>query len=374
MSRFRATVGDVCAALNKLAPFELAAEWDNVGLIAGRREWPATKILLAIDLTDAVAREALKKDVDVLVVYHPPIFKGVRCVTPESVGPTSLLADLLAAKVSIVALHTAMDSAVGGMNDILLDVFEPVERYPLEPAVGEGGWYKLVVFVQPGEVESLREALADAGAGVIGRYSECSFGARGVGTFRGDETTRPTVGRKLVLERTDEVRLEMAVVKSRLGAVVRALCAAHSYEEPAFDILGVHEPKGRGEVGDGRVGVLARPLSGTALVRKLASVVDLSGAQVVGDLKRRFKSVTTAAGAFGARRFRDPESLVVTGEFKHHDALDLLRRGMTAVHVGHYASERPVLAVVRKYLARSVPGARPVVARSGRGPLVPIRL
>ncbi len=374
MSSARATVGDVYAALDELAPFELASEWDNVGLIAGRREWPGAKILLAVDLTDAVAREALKKDVDVLVVYHPPIFKGIRSVTPDAEGPTSLLADLLAAKVSIVALHTAMDAAVGGVNDVLLDVFEPVERHPLEPAISEGGWYKLVVFVPPGEVDALRKALTDAGAGVIGRYSECSFGMRGVGTFRGDETTHPTVGRKLVLEHADEVRLEMAVFKSRLGAVVRALFAAHSYEEPAFDIFRALEPRGRGEVGDGRVGVLARPLTGTALIKQLASLVDLSSAQVVGDLKRRFKSVTTAAGAFGVRRFGDPESLVVTGEFKHHDALDLLRRGVTAVHVGHYASEQPVLAVVRKYLSRRVPGSRPTIARSGRGPLVPIRL
>lgn len=366
------TVADVMAALSDLAPFELAADWDNVGLLAGRPEWPATRALLAIDLTDAVAHEALRKSTNVLVVYHPPIFKGIRAVTPNAAGPTSLLPDLLAARVSIIALHTALDAALGGTNDILLDVFDPVERYPLEPAVREDGQYKLVVFVPPAEVAELRKTLSAAGAGVIGHYSECSFELAGRGTFRGDETTRPAVGRRQVLENVDEIRLEMVLPRARLGPVVRALYAAHSYEEPAFDVYPLHEPVGRGAVGMGRVGVLRRPARGPALVAKLRDHVDLSCATVVGNLKRRFRSVTAAAGAFGVHSFRDPESLVLTGEFKHHDALELRRRDLTAVHLGHYASERPVLDMLRRFLTQRVRGLRPVVSRADRAPFAPL--
>jgi dinuclear metal center YbgI/SA1388 family protein len=360
--------------LNVLAPFEYAAEWDNVGLLAGRAEWPARRGLLAIDLTDAVAREALRKRVNVLVLYHPPIFKGIRAVTPEAAGPTTLLPDLLAAKISILALHTALDAAVGGTNDVLLDIFAPAKRYPLEPLVLENRAYKLVVFVPPKEVDRLRRALAAAGAGVIGHYSECSFELSGRGTFRGDETTQPTVGRKQVLEHADEVRLEMVLPRDRLGAVVRALYAAHSYEEPAFDVYPLHEPAGRGAVGMARVGVLRKPERGTALVAGLERRVDLACACVVGDLRRRFRSVTAAAGAFGVRAFRDPDSLVLTGEFKHHDALELQRRGITAVHLGHHASERPVLDWLRTWLRENLPALRLEMAVSDRAPFSPLKL
>lgn len=102
----------------------------------------------------------------------------------------------------------------------------------------------------------------------------------------------------------------------------------------------------------GRVGLLREPTHSTVLLGKLAAMCNLETATHVGDITKRFTSVTTAAGSFGVRWFRDPASWVVTGEFKHHDALDLARRGITAICTGHYASERPassdfVIACVR---------------------------
>lgn len=363
------TVSDLLRAADAIAPFSLAAEWDNVGLIAGRPGWPAGTVLLAIDLTDAVAREALAKGSDALVVYHPPIFKGIRTITSAAGGPTSLLPDLLAARVSIVALHTALDAAVGGTNDILLDLFEVSSRVPLEPSMVAGAAFKLVVFVPPDQTDQLRAALADAGAGVIGHYSECSFSIPGRGSFRGDETTHPTVGERGRLEFVEEQRLEMIVPKARLGDVVRALYAAHSYEEPAFDIYPLSELAQRGQAGLGRVGTLASATRGDSLLDRLRPHVDLATAVYVGDLGRSFTSVTAAAGSFGARSFRDPASLVLTGELKHHDALDLLRRGITAVCLGHDASERPLLRALRERLTAALPGAGVEIAESD-GPVL----
>lgn len=372
-ARRAVTVGDVWASLDAWAPFAHAAEWDNVGLLAGRPEWLVRRVLLTIDLTDAVAHEALRRGANLVVAYHPPIFKPIRGVTPTTPGPTSLLPDLLAARVAIVALHTAVDAAVGGTNDVLLDAFDVVERRPLEAVVNEVGSYKLVVFVPPGEVETLRKALSAAGAGVIGHYAECGFELPGRGTFRGDETTSPTVGRRGVLEHVEETRLEMVVPRARLADVVRALYATHSYEEPAFDLYPVHEVAGRAAVGLGRVGLLRRPTRGPALLTRLARRVDLSGAAVVGNLNRPFRAVTAAAGAFGVEHFRDPAALVLTGEFKHHDALALQRRGVTAIHLGHHASERPVLDTVAAHLRARHRTLKVELARRDRSPFVAAR-
>lgn len=368
------TVGGLCAALDTIAPFVDAEEWDNVGLLTGRPEWPVKKTLVALDLTDAVAREALKKKVDALVLYHPPIFKGIRTITPEADGPTSLLPDLLAARIAILATHTAFDAAVGGVNDLLLDLFDPVSRRPLRLIVEEDREYKLVVFVPHGEVDALRQALSEAGAGVIGHYEQCSFAIPGRGSFRGDETTNPTVGRKRVFEYVDEIRLEMVAPRRRLGEIVRALHAAHSYEEPAFDLYPIHHARGRAVTGMGRVGELARPRRGADLLKTLAKSIDTSIATSVGDVRRSFRSVTAAAGAFGVRDFHDPDSLVITGEFKHHDALTLLRRGVSAICLGHYASESLALDNLRRRLATAMKGVHVSAARSGRSPFQPVML
>lgn len=362
------TAGHVLDVLDAIAPFRDAAEWDNVGLLGGRREWPASRAMLAIDLTDAVAEEALRLGVNLLVVYHPPIFKGIRAVAPAAESPTTRLADLLAKRVSIVALHTALDNAVGGTNDVLLDPFEPASRRPLEALSSTAEQYKLAVFTPAGDVERLRTALSAAGAGVIGQYRECSFEQSGRGTFMGDATTNPAVGRKQRLERVEENRLEMVVPAARVGDVVRALYRVHSYEEPAFDLYPTATLAGRAAVGPGRVGVLKKPRMGRALVEILRRHVDVSCATVVGDLRRVFESVTAAAGSFGVRGFRDPDSLVITGEFKHHDALDLLKRGITAIAIDHSASERPVLASVARRLRERIPALSVVVSRADRSP------
>lgn len=367
------TVGELTGVLNELSPFELAAEWDNVGLLAGHPDWSCQSVAVALDLTDAVADELLRKSVDTLVVYHPPIFKPLRRLTPKAEGPTRRLPELLAKGISIIALHTALDAAVGGTNDVLLDVFDPIERWPLEPIVRDHQNYKLVVFVPRHEVEHLREILSAQGAGVIGHYGECSFELEGHGTFKGDESTNPTVGQRGQLEYVSETRLEMIVSRRALSDVVRAIYRYHSYEEPAFDIYPLHEVGSRGGVGLGRVGRLAKPMRGTALLKQLGASVDLAGVRTVGALNRTFSTVTVAAGSFGVDAFRDPDSLVVTGEFKHHDAVALLKRGITAVHLGHDKSERPVLESVRRRLRARLKGVRVELVRADRSPFVTVK-
>ncbi len=363
------TVRDAYDALDRFAPFAHAAEWDNVGLLAGRPDARVRRVLIALDLTDAVAEEALRTRSDLLVVYHPPIFKGIRSITARAAAPTGRLPELLAAGTAIIALHTALDVAAGGTNDVLLDAVRPVERFPLEPLVHERAGYKLVVFAPAERAAALRAALAQAGAGTIGHYTECSFELAGHGTFRGDETTHPAVGRRGRLERVPETRLEMVVPAERLGPVVRALYATHPYEEPAFDLYPLHAVAGRAAVGAVRVGILRRPETGSAVLRRLGRAVDLATATVVGDLRRTFRGVLAAAGACGVEGFRDPGLLVVTGEFKHHDALELLKRGVTAVQLGHFASEAPVRGRIRAVLRRALGTVPVMVARADRPPL-----
>jgi hypothetical protein len=95
---------------------------------------------------------------------------------------------------------------------------------------------KLVVFVPREALDAVRQALFDAGAGHIGDYTHCSWYTEGTGTFLGGESTSPNVGRAGHEERVAELRLETVYPIEREAEVVEALCAAHPYEEPAFDL------------------------------------------------------------------------------------------------------------------------------------------
>ena len=101
---------------------------------------------------------------------------------------------------------------------------------------------KLVVFVPPDALDAVRSALFDAGAGRIGAYERCSWYTEGTGTFLGGEDASPTIGERGREERVPEVRLETVYPAEREGDVVRALRAAHPYEEPAFDLYALADP------------------------------------------------------------------------------------------------------------------------------------
>ena len=101
---------------------------------------------------------------------------------------------------------------------------------------------KLVVFVPAEALDAVRDALFAAGAGRIGAYERCSWYAEGTGTFFGGEGTDPAIGEAGREERAPELRLETVYPVEREAEVVRALRAAHPYEEPAFDLYPLAEP------------------------------------------------------------------------------------------------------------------------------------
>ncbi len=126
------SLSDILKILESLAPPAGAAEWDNTGLIleapAAR---PVTSILLTLDLTAEVAREALALGANLIVAYHPPIFSGIRrMVRADPV--TAPLLDLLAANVSVYSPHTALDAAPDGMSDWLANRFDALAEGPID--------------------------------------------------------------------------------------------------------------------------------------------------------------------------------------------------------------------------------------------------
>ncbi len=95
---------------------------------------------------------------------------------------------------------------------------------------------KLVVFVPREALDTVRDALFEAGAGRIGNSERCSWYTQGTGTFRGGEGSAPSVGRTGSEQRVAELRLETIYPEELHGEVIAALRQAHPYEEPAFDV------------------------------------------------------------------------------------------------------------------------------------------
>lgn len=134
------TVGEIEQAVFDIAPRECAQEWDNIGLLAGRPDWEVRKVLVALDITESVVEEAGRWGAELIVSHHPVIFHGQKTVTDRDVVGRRLLA-LIEGGISAICMHTNLDCAEGGVNDVLaqaLGIREP-EQFTGE-GVGRCGW------------------------------------------------------------------------------------------------------------------------------------------------------------------------------------------------------------------------------------------
>jgi len=96
--------------------------------------------------------------------------------------------------------------------------------------------YKIVVFVPIKHTEEVLTSMGDAGAGVMGEYTNCSFSSRGFGRFVPGEGAKPFIGRSGKLEQVEEDRVEMLCYEDKIELVISAMKTAHPYEEVAYDV------------------------------------------------------------------------------------------------------------------------------------------
>jgi dinuclear metal center YbgI/SA1388 family protein len=342
------TLSELVDLLHGWYPPATAESWDAVGLVAGDPEQPVSKVMLAVDPVLPVAQEAAEWGAELLVVHHPLFLKGVHGVartTPK--GRT--LGVLQDAGCALLTAHTNADQAVGGVSEALATALGLTDLEPIA-AVSSQRLDKLTTYVPVADADRVRQALAQAGAGVIGDYDSASFSTPGEGRFRPLVGASPTIGEVGSLEVVDEMRIECVLARSARPRVVAAMLAAHPYEEPAYDVVELADP-GAAATGSGRIGTVEETtLEGFA--RQVASALPptAAGVRVAGEPTRVVRRVAVCGGAgdflLDAVRHSDADAYV-TSDLRHHPASEFLEHdGPALVDVAHWAAEWTWLPVV----------------------------
>lgn len=140
-------VSDVVKAMKSLAPVELAEEWDNVGLLIGNRDREVHKILVMLDFDQQGLKEALETGADMIVTHHPAIMPKISTITDP------LYLELIENKISLCSMHTNLDSADEGVNQVLAETLglsdiEPVDFDGLFGRIGYINECTLGEFIQ----------------------------------------------------------------------------------------------------------------------------------------------------------------------------------------------------------------------------------
>lgn len=320
--------------MEEWAPPTLAVDGDRIGLQVGSPENEVSRVLVALEVTEQVVDEAIRLGANWIVAHHAVIFRPLSELrTDRPIG--RLMQKLLANHINVYIAHTNLDTAVGGVNDVLVERLGLQEVEVLAPH-REERLKKLVVFVPENHHESVLRAVAEAGAGWIGNYSHCTFNLEGEGTFLPQEGANPYIGKQGKLERVKEVRLETIFSERIQSQVIAAMLDAHPYEEVAYDIYPL-ENKGD-TYGLGRVGLLEQEITLYELAERVKKAYQIPAVRFVGDPSHLVKKVAILGGAgsrYAATALARGADVFITGDIDYHTAQDALAKGLALLDPGH---------------------------------------
>jgi dinuclear metal center YbgI/SA1388 family protein len=339
---------DLIRKIEKKYPRHLAEEWDNVGLIIGDSNKVIKKVLVCLDITNEVVDEAISKGIDMIISHHPIIFKSIKKLVRDNYI-SSLVMKMVRADINVYSMHTNYDNAIDGMNDILADLLGLKRCAPLTANKSQR-LFKLVVFVPFSHQHVVRDAILNAGAGHIGNYSHCSFNACGTGTFKPLEGTKPFIGEQGEIEKASEVRIETIMQEHCINSIVKEMLRTHPYEEVAYDIYPLRNSI---EYGTGRYGTLHNKMSFKEFCHSIKEKLSIERLSVAGDINRDVEKIAVVGGAGGdfvADALRMGCDVLVTGDVKHHQAMDAVNAGINIIDAGHYFTEIIAVPMIAKFL------------------------
>jgi dinuclear metal center YbgI/SA1388 family protein len=335
-------VSDIVAALDQIAPPYLALDGDPRGLLVGDPTATVDSVVVALDVTPEVAREASARGAQMIIAHHPLIYHPLRKLLASEPHPGGVVLHCAQHGIAVACAHTNWDVAGGGVNDVLAQlagitgVVKPLRITYREALV------KVVVFVPIEDRNSVLDAMATAGAGAIGSYDRCGFWTEGIGTFRPLDGATPYIGTVGLPETVAEMRLEMIVPESKSRAVVAAMKEAHPYEEVAYDVYPL--TNSAAEYGLGRIGDLLEPVSADAFLQLLKTALDFPEIRMVGPKDRPIKTVAVGGGACAELMpdaIAQGADVLVTSDIRHHEFVDAAARGFLLIDAGHAATETP---------------------------------
>ncbi|XP_068162262.1 NIF3-like protein 1 [Antennarius striatus] len=339
---------EVLQVMEQLAPLSLAESWDNVGLLLEPSKSRFVKsILLTNDLTDAVMEEAEAMSCDLIISYHPPLFRPIKRLVQKD-WKQRLAIRALEAGIAIFSPHTSWDSVKGGVNDWLVGGLGSGQVSVLSQAlVGPSHSHKMEFTVKSSEELNA----------ITNELKACDRGSSLHYVCRPDSS---------------EIHVSVTCSDSALTPSVQTLLR-HNAPSQSLSILKLEKPPLLGH-GQGRLSVLDEPISVESAIQKMKSHLGLRHLRLALGSGRTLESSVCAAAVCagsGASVLNGVKAdLYVTGEMSHHEVLDAVANGTSVILSDHSNSERGFLSVFKERLSVRLPDSvAVVVSRADKDPL-----
>lgn len=360
-------VKDIIAAIEDFAPAAYQESYDNSGLQVGNLADEVKKVLLTLDVTEAVLQEAVNKGANMIVAHHPLLFSGLKRIAGRTYIER-IVREAIKNDISIYAAHTNLDNVRHGVNAKIAEKLGLTDTQILAPM--QGTLRKLYTYVPMASVDIVRDALFAAGAGQIGKYSECSFNTPGEGTFRASANAYPTIGKAGgAREQIEEIKLEVIFEKHLEDRILKALFTNHPYEEVAYELISVQN--NNQDLGAGMLGRLARPMDEKTFLGYLKKQMNTDCIRYTAFSDKNIEKVAICGGS-GSFLLKDAISagadVFITGDFKYHQFFDAENK-LVIADIGHYESEQFTIEIFEEILNKKFPNFAVLVSNTSTNPV-----
>lgn len=352
--------------LEELAPLGLAEDFDNVGLLVGDSQAEVKGILVTLDTLENVVEEAIATDCNLIVSFHPIIFGGLKKLTGRNYVERTVI-KAIQNKIAIYSMHTALDNVPNGVNAKICEVLGISDAKILIPK--EDTIEKLVTYVPRKDAEALRTALFAAGAGNIGKYSDCSFSIEGTGSYKAGAGANPVKGKIGKTHYEEETQINLIYSKVRRSVILKTLFAHHPYEEVAYEIFNLKNSDQN--LGMGMVGELPKPMGEIEFLEQVKQHMNVSVIRHSRFLGQKVKKVAVlgGSGAFAIEAAKASGAQVfITADIKYHEFYKAEHQIVIA-DIGHYETEQFTKTLLVDYLTKKIPNFAIRLSESKTNPI-----
>jgi dinuclear metal center YbgI/SA1388 family protein len=359
-------VQEVINHLEAFSPLAYAEDFDNVGLLVGNKNMPITGILVTLDTLETVVDEAIETKCNLIVSFHPIIFKGLKKLTGNTYVERVVI-KAIKHDIAIYSMHTSLDNAFQGVNDMICNQLQLTNKQILIPQ--KQTIKKLTTYVPVEEAEQLRTALFKAGAGNIGNYSDCSFNVEGTGTFNGNDHSNPTKGERGRTHYEKETQISVTYAKHLESQILKALFKTHSYEEVAYEITTLENTNQH--IGMGMIGDLSTAMDEADFLNYVKVHMNTTHIRHSGFLNKKIQKVAVLGGsgsfAIDAAK-RAGADAFITSDLKYHDFFTA-ENSILLVDIGHYESEQFTKNILVAYLTKKITNFAVVLSKTITNPV-----
>ena len=360
------TIRNITNYIEELAPLNYAEDFDNIGLLVGNYNAKVTGILVTLDTLEETIDEAITKNCNLIISFHPIIFIGLKKLNGNSYVERVVL-KAIKNDIAIYATHTALDNSKNGVSAKMCEVLGLMNTKILIPK--KGIIKKLTAYVPSNNASALRTALFSVGAGAIGNYDQCSFNIIGEGTFRGNEHSNPVLGEIGKLHVEKETKISITFENKNEVAILKTLQENHPYEEIAYEIVtteNVHQ-----NIGLGMIGELPSEMTEEEFLRYLKKTMKTDCVRHSALINKKIKKVAVlgGSGSFAiSNAKRAHADAYVSADFKYHEFFKA-ENSILLADIGHYESEQFTKNLLVDYLTKKFSNFAVILSEKSTNPI-----